>query len=683
MTFELHARESDAESAISYQFGSVAAPQVGRSLGGLVASATPPIRRAVSILANRACPADAELLLSNSTVMGPGGVIEPSAIRFAWMLVCAALLFARSNRKSRTDSLRASIAWFTGDISFANVVARKYGSEFKAAEKELAAAVLNEDFWPLLPYVLEPDGHVTRSDYENCQASRERKGRKRSSGAFYTPGDVAQFMVASIFNKQCAWLDPACGTGVFLRAVLIHARRKHPDIDLTEFAKTRLFGIDLSALATDLAATVLLEQILSSHSNTAPIAAWRMLKRNLACADAFQVAPPGDSTVDLFDCGSTTRLPDLFGERFAAGFDRVIMNPPYTSTEIRRSLSGRWAVVHPDASRADTQIVFTEMMWRFTTTRGASVAVLPLSIGTNTTANYVRLRSEMSRVLARKTFLFFDREPQALFGEDIKTRNVICVLDKSADVSATSTSGLLKWSAHQRPSIFTMARATPLGAADVSRFVPKVSSLTEAELYFKLTNNGGESVGRVAITRARYAELTNSGDSTDLYVSTTAYNFLNVFKSDGLPCSPNLTLSTSPLLKLSLKNDSYCFAALAVIASRLMFWLWHVECDGFHVSSEFLARSPLWRALARAETKQKLAVEGERYWKDALKFRLQSTNGGRATFSFHSGYSTAFYQKIDGLILDGLGLTYPVEFLDQFIDSTVHVGGVRRDRQQA
>lgn len=75
-----------------------------------------------------------------------------------------------------------------------------------------------------------------------------------------------------------------------------------------------------------------------------------------------------------------------------------------------------------------------------------------------------------------------------------------------------------------------------------------------------------------------------------------------------------------------------------------------------------------------------LAAKGRAHWNEIKQLGLRSVNGGKVTYSFHAGYDTCFYNEIDCLILEGLGIQQSTSFLDQFIANTVHVGGVRRDR---
>jgi hypothetical protein len=64
--------------------------------------------------------------------------------------------------------------------------------------------------------------------------------------------------------------------------------------------------------------------------------------------------------------------------------------------------------------------------------------VVPLSLACNESAQYQACRARIASAPGHWRFAFFDREPHALFGEDVKTRNVIVLWqrDHAADVVA-------------------------------------------------------------------------------------------------------------------------------------------------------------------------------------------------------------------------------------------------------
>ena len=89
-------------------------------------------------------------------------------------------------------------------------------------------------------------------------------------------------------------LDPACGTGVFLRAALVALKAIVPYQSMRELAETLLFGTDIDPWVLNAAAFVLLADSLvdSPDDDFSPFLCWHRLRLNLACVDALRLDPP-------------------------------------------------------------------------------------------------------------------------------------------------------------------------------------------------------------------------------------------------------------------------------------------------------------------------------------------------------------------------------------------------------
>ena len=73
--------------------------------------------------------------------------------------------------------------------------------------------------WSLLPYLLDPTGQGTRRQVLDSDAHRPDHEHRKKNGVYYTPADVAHFMARAVMQEGTnTLLDPACGSGVFLRA---------------------------------------------------------------------------------------------------------------------------------------------------------------------------------------------------------------------------------------------------------------------------------------------------------------------------------------------------------------------------------------------------------------------------------------------------------------------------------
>ena len=118
-------------------------------------------------------------------------------------------------------------------------------------------------------------------------------------------------------------LDPACGTGVFLRAALGALRRRYPKKDAELLASKCLFGVDIDPWALEASAFVLMADVWTG--DRPPVAVWRRLRCNLACTDTLRVDPAQTKQSSAIGRISVSRLfPTL---------DRaptiVLGNPPY------------------------------------------------------------------------------------------------------------------------------------------------------------------------------------------------------------------------------------------------------------------------------------------------------------------------------------------------------------------
>lgn len=684
-----------SEDVACYRLSS---PAPGRSLGSTVTQAERPIRKAVRVLGGSvAIDDDAFATIFDCTVYGPNGFQESKVDRLAWFLINVVLTHAILTKSENVISFRLALEWFLGEERLCHKLLACFSrQQIKAAEIELSPLKVTTDLLDLLPYLIEPHGHITRNSLETCAIARKTRDSKKDDGVYYTPSDVVDFMVGSIAScsaENGSWIDPACGTGVFLRSVLAwhkNSLSNIANIDLVKFVLSSVFGIDKSALATDHTAFVLMIECALSTPNIYPVfGLWQQIKKNIVCMDALRLVPLG-AKADL-NCAShqLVEIGKIFPTVGCEGFDHVVMNPPYAKTRIDTGLKFNWHSFSdiPIGKFGDTHLAFSEMLWRFTSESSMSAAVLPLSVGTNTSKYYMRLRNELLRSEGMKEFLFFDREPQALFGEDIKTRNLILFRHATPRKRVVRTSRLLKWVAEKRPSIFHRSRLVTIEASQCSSFVPKLGSVPEKITYDELTSVGVLKSFTIApmSTRVLLKDVVAADHAihkNTLLIGSTAYNFINCFFPDGLPKKTARPYSSSPLNALVFNSDDDAYAAFALMSSRLCFWLWHVEGDGFHLTIDFLKRLPLWGIFSSDVAKSSLSKYGKILWQFTQKTAVGAVNGGKQTYSFHGGYDHPVAVKIEQVLVDHLHLSEDVpRWLDDFIQATVLINGKHRLRR--
>lgn len=169
----------------------------------------------------------------------------------------------------------------------------------------------------------------------------EREKERRAKGAFYTPMFLADVVVSQAWEvlpdkvrAEGRFLDPACGSGVFLvrafQRLCEHWRSKHASKTIPWETLLNLLGQmhgwDVNSGAVRVAVfslyVALLEEV-SPRDIRALISRGKILPelwdKNLACRDFFSVAPDDDR------------------------FDVIIGNPPWTSRRGTARLSVQWS----------------------------------------------------------------------------------------------------------------------------------------------------------------------------------------------------------------------------------------------------------------------------------------------------------------------------------------------------
>jgi hypothetical protein len=199
--------------------------------------------------------------------------------------------------------------WFYGNIP---VPVRACSEMFSAealwqAEQFLKAAAPNDELWQLLPHILEEHGQGSRTSVMRNPVTAKARNAKRRDGVFYTPADVADYMVEEALRAvsrpaDARCLDPACGTGVFLLALLQQARRlQGGTFNSFHYATHCLYGMDISGHALDAGAFVLLMECWpdAKRQGLTPWATWHRLRLNLVQVDALNVTAANSSVAAL------------------------------------------------------------------------------------------------------------------------------------------------------------------------------------------------------------------------------------------------------------------------------------------------------------------------------------------------------------------------------------------------
>ncbi|MGR6774466.1 N-6 DNA methylase [Sphaerotilus sulfidivorans] len=685
-----------------HQTVSLAVPRKGHVLSTVAEQYGAPMRRAAALLADAVSAKAADAVwhrLHARRRVEPGAhqMRSPNDLA-AWMAVGAWTAGVVTGRLRENATLGEAESWFLGGLAQTGFVSLVPDSVRVEAEGLLHEIANHKALLDLLPYVLDPHGEGSRMSVMLRPETVPARARKKADGVFYTPADVAGFMAERIVRSliddavPLTVFDPACGSGVFLRAVLTELKRRHPGADAFDLACSCLYGADIDPWAVSAAALVVLVDSFESVEarGIAPVAAWHALRLNLVHMDTLRLDPgravPHDNPerIARLACRAALKagtLPEVEGEsppsgsvgfqavfpEIAEGARVIIGNPPYASFGEAAdflSLSKRFETFQAaPKSTSDMYPLFVEQMTRLTAPDAHGGAmVLPLSLACNTSRQFLALRRLLSRTPGHWQFAFFDREPHALFGEDVKTRNAIALWVRQGCESDVriSTGPLRKWRGGDRARMLAGINFTPINA-DIRLGIPKLEGAMQSEALAQLVElrytlaHAAPHIGRATLGQAM-----QESNAKTVFVAATAYNFLSVFLC---PTSHSLggedLITENPLHAIACPSPEAALQIFALLSSRLAFWWWHVHGDGFHVSKHVIETMPVGEMLDCAEHATELTRLGALLWNEISVSPIVSRNRGKTSLGF-SAVASPLRSKIDALLVRALGL--PSEF---------------------
>lgn len=573
---------------------------------------------------------------------------EDTDRRAAWAILGEWLVAASVGSSCASEGLLAAHEWFwTGSD-------RTLGSA-PSTVPDLGLSGPHE-IRALMPYLLDTMAAATRRDVLRAPDAAGDRHRRKTSGVFYTPGDVAQLMVDRVLAAGgpaggARYLDPAHGSGVFLRAILSATADD-------ESARQRIYGIDIDPMAAETASFVLTaEDIALRPTGAPPWHRWHQFRRNLATGDALlldakgreqQMAAPGEDAP--LGARDPWRIPDVFPEIPDGKFARIVANPPFAP--LRPSVASRHlAALRPvTGMRAarDISPSFVELCLDLLHGNGAMAVVMPLSVVASQRAPYPDLRERLVTEPGKLEFNSFDRVPDALFGDDVKTRNAIIYLDKVARPDLLS-SPLYRWTSRSRSTALASVPTVSIqGLPDVPQLMPKIGTTWERRLLQACMKRGSTLSHWVSAQRSlplgAVSLVRDEEAAAVIAIAPTAYNFLGVVRDPARAVTDGHD-SSNGFLQLTFASETHASAAYALLSSRLAFWMWNVLGDGFHVTGELVRRLPV--PVCDAASVVRLAVLGDRLWKAALEHPKASTNSGRTSISYPAWMHTELIDAID------------------------------------
>lgn len=658
-------------------------PIPGRTLGGVVAKLNKPLFEVIAELKielEKCIFDDFDFLIDFQIGKGANQISDKE--RLSWFILNIYLSYRIVSGKS-SGVFTNAIRWFMGN----GPLTRNFSKFLKRIDPFASKLDHIEDnfiLYDLYPYLIEPYGHITRSQKENCNKAQSIRNKKKAKGVYYTPSDVADLMVDLIDEAQSrvgTWIDPACGTGVFLRSIIKRHLKWNDPENLFKYIKSNVFGIDQCVTSADSAGFVLLVDVLRlSDQWSTPMATWKSIRSNIYSMDSLSLFVDKDQPDLLcFQEDQKLKISTIFPNAKCNEFDFSIMNPPYASIDISNEIRTKWTVFSSKSktSKGELHLAFMELMTKLLKPSGIGCAVLPLSIAANNSKSFRLLRQLLFKI-GNLNCLFFDREPQSLFGEDIKTRSCITLFEKGNRTGELRTSRMIKWTGSMRSEILNQSRFVKAGRINHDLPLPKLGSNSEVSLYKKLRESGSFHTPKNSTISLENALNNRKELHNTLLVSGTAYNFVNSFLVEGIPAS-NDEHSQSGLISIPSESRQSAMALYALLSSKLTFWLWHVEGDGFHFTSQFLKRIPFLSLLNDVDLSRSISEIGELIWAKAQQSTVRSRNGGKTTYSFHDSFLSQEIRDLDSIIFSNLGFSHSFnDVLEEFVSQVVKIDGKNR-----
>ncbi len=464
------------------------------------------------------------------------------------------------------------------------------------------------------------------------------RNQKKQSGSFYTPHFIVDFIVQNTVTKDSTIIDPACGCGAFLLGS-IKQLQNITKKSIVSIIENNIYGIDISEKAINRAKIILtLFLNLNNQFN-------ENIHFNLKVANSL--------TADI-----NKYFPEIARKN---GFDVVIGNPPYTDSidlNDRRKMKKRFTTMLDRESNSNLYILFFELMIRMVNKEsGALGIVVPLSIASNSNSATQSLRHLISKTQGKWFFSFYDRSPDSLFGDNIKTRNSIIFLNNRVKTSDSIwVSSLLRWNSKNRDNLFNRIRYQNLHGLSIESGIPKISSAIEFQTLTKLIKKK-EKLGEILNPLPLFSELETNHKDNSIYYYSTAYNWISIFRD--IPKSTNRvgeSFLPSSITKVRLANDKQAILVYTILSSRLVYWLWLVFGDGFHVTFNFIKNLPINPESFSKSSKNRLVRLGDALVKESIKNPIKKTNHGQIIGNYNMLKSGNIISKIDKIIISELSL---------------------------
>jgi type I restriction-modification system DNA methylase subunit len=462
---------------------------------------------------------------------------------------------------------------------------------------------------------------------------QERENKKKT-GTFYTPYFIANFIVNNTIKEVGNVLDPSCGCGSFLISALKRLKELNGK-NILYLIEHKIYGIDISEQSIRRAKIILTLFALMEGEDKDSI------NFNLVTKNSLEVEWNSDFQ-EIVKRG---------------GFDYVIGNPPYASiprdydlTKINRRIFDGEDI----SSSSNLYLFFIQLMTNLS--KKGSGFIVPLSVSFNKTTAFNFVRNKIEEKGGEWYFSFYDRSPDSLFGDNIKTRNCIIIFQKGGEgKSIIYTTKLMRWNSQKRDKLFGNIEYLKLGRFPINGGIPKISKIIEFDVLNKLSSNLKKLGDSIEINSNFLENKENC--NICLYFYSTAYNWISIFQEPpkGIDSKGNRFIPSS-VSQIKCKDDNDQLLIYSILNSKLIYWWWMVWGDGFHVTKNFIENIPLAIDELSDSSRNKLVMFAKELSSQIQKYPIKKVNKGKIIENYNILKCNEIIDKIDKLLLSELSL---------------------------
>lgn len=387
--------------------------------------------------------------------------------------------------------------------------------------------------------------------YEYSLALYDRDKRKQS-GAYYTPEDIAVFMSekSKHFEKDKKWLDPCSGIG----NLSYHLASVQEDPEY--FVQYNLVLQDIDELALKIA-----HCIFALHFQNKVQDFYGKIAENFIVKDFLE-----DYDKDQYTGKNNS---SVFSSYQKVSYDYVIVNPPYFS-----------ALQNPKFITSKSRDLYSYFLERIIFESQGFISITPQSfINSN---NFSDLRNILLENMNHLFIYAFDNIPDSIFrgykygSENSNTVNSVrasIIVARKDENTSHRITPMLRWKTSERKKA-------------IKNFDDQLAPLTleKNKLFPKLSKETVDLYNRVFENR-KLSEIISSHDTEHkLIIPATPRYFITASKTP---------LNRSSFHTLNFESEELCNQAYLLLNSSYMYWWWRVNDGGMTLSKKTLLSLPL------------------------------------------------------------------------------------------